>query len=59
MQEGSIFRRLDAIGVPHAVRIQTSRSVTMPSSLWTFARFTTGRISRWFAPIRSSARSSP
>ena len=38
---------------------KTSRSVTMPSSLCTSARFTTGRISIRFAPMRSSARSSP
>jgi hypothetical protein len=38
---------------------KTSRSVTTPSNLCTSARFTTGRISIWFAPMRSSAKSSP
>src|SRR5216684_4411972 len=37
----------------------TSRSVTMPSNLCTSARLTTGRISIRFAPMRSSAKSSP
>jgi hypothetical protein len=38
---------------------KTSRSVRMPSNLCTSARFTTGRISIWFAPMRSRAKSSP
>src|SRR5664279_1267037 len=38
---------------------KTSRSVTMPSNLCTSARLTTGRMSIWLAPMRSSAKSSP
>ena len=55
--EGRRVKPDQARVTPYASK--TSRSVTTPSNLCTSARFTTGRISIWFAPMRSSAKSSP